>query len=82
MALAAREGPYEVQVYPRDHPPPHAHVFSPDGEWKVALGDPATGVRLIAAPVGALAKKTREAVALVASHREACVQKWRQFHGN
>ena len=82
MALVAREGAFQVRILTNDHPPPHAHVYAAEFEWRVALGGSRDEVRLLEAkPADTPGKRTREAVALVAAHRESCVLLWRKFHG-
>ena len=63
MPTIAVEGPYRLNVYFNDHPPPHCHVFWGDKEALVKLSDqghlegrhlPAKGRKAVAKHIGAL----------------------------
>ena len=32
-------GAIAVRIFARDHPPPHVHIWTPQGDMKVALSD-------------------------------------------
>lgn len=81
MPTVLRVDGFRVVIYapPREHPPPHVHVFGDGGEVEVGIpvagGDPpvrrAVGVR------DAVAWK---ACRLVAQHSEFLFSMWRQLH--
>lgn len=76
MPLVLCEGGFQVRIYLNDHPPAHVHVFSAGGEAQIAL-NPVRIERVWSMKPAQAAR----AKALVAAHRAALVEKWKELHG-
>jgi Domain of unknown function (DUF4160) len=63
-------------VYPNDHPPAHVHVVGPG--WVVVVNLLESEVR---EAIRCSEGEARRVLQLVAPHRKALIEKWRQFHG-
>lgn len=71
---------FEIHVRPRDHPPPHVHVFKAEGEAKIRLGTDTERPKIL----GAWEMSNKDlirALKLVGEHEEQLLQMWRQIHG-
>lgn len=68
-----------VEVFTRDHPPPHVHVRRPGCDVKVAL--PRGGAAEIVRVRGGTAQDAIRAVRMVEQHREALERAWERIHG-
>lgn len=72
---------FTVEIYTRDHRPPHVHVFYQDGEAIIALGDSEEEptVREV------YRMRTRDvirALEIVRENQAAFLDQWRKSHGN
>jgi hypothetical protein len=76
MPLVLREGGFQVRIYLNDHIPAHVHVFNADGEVQIALEPVRIEKVWSMKPADAARAK-----ALVISHREALMIRWREVHG-
>lgn len=77
------EGRFTVHVFapPREHVPPHVHVFVDGDEVEIGLGDEdrAPYVRRIRGKV--LDREVREALRIVMDNQERFLEEWRKLHG-
>jgi hypothetical protein len=80
MPTVLRVGRARVVIYPRDHAPPHVHVFA-DGEVKIDLGGSAGPAFVIWAD-RAKAPEVRRALAIVERHRQMLLECWKDIHGH
>jgi hypothetical protein len=84
MASIKHNG-YRLQVFPNDHRPPHAHVFSPSG-WEyrfTLLKEGGTGKLLSARGKGRNNPADSNAAAdAVAKHHAALLTLWNTYHEN
>jgi hypothetical protein len=79
MPTILRSGAFAVRVYPNDHAPPHVHVVSAGGAAKVALGKERSRLLTV---VGLARAEVGDALRLVAAHRDLCLRRWREIHGD
>jgi hypothetical protein len=80
MPTVLRIGGLRFVIWPNDHDPAHVHVFSAEGEAKIALGAPNGHPRLIE---NRRMKRSDLSKALkgVSEHRLLLMEKWSKFHG-
>jgi hypothetical protein len=80
MPTVLRIGDLRFVIWPNDHDPAHVHVFSADGEAKIAMGEPHGRPRLID---NRRMKRSDLSKALegVFENRLLLMEKWRKFHG-
>ncbi|MBD0319727.1 MAG: DUF4160 domain-containing protein [Gemmatimonadetes bacterium] len=72
---------FTVQVYTRDHRPPHVHIFHQDGEAVIALG--AHGEEPVVREVYRM--RTRDvlrSLEIVRENQTAFLDAWRMYHGD
>jgi hypothetical protein len=79
MPTIVREDGWAVEVFTRDHPPPHVHVRREGCEVKVSL--PPGEAPAIVRVRGGTAREAICAVRIVERHREALERAWRSIHG-
>jgi hypothetical protein len=76
MGLVAAEGPYEIRVYslPREHPPPHCHVF--------IKGDGCVRVNLLTMGFMDTSPRGHQSSILrfVQEHRGEALQEWKRLN--
>lgn len=79
MTVIAREEGWVLEVFTRDHPPPHVHARRMGCDVKIAIppGRPAEIVRVR----GGTARDAIRAVRMVEQHREALERAWERIHG-
>jgi len=84
MSAVAREGPWTVEIYPEDHPPPHVHVRQRGarGYIRVGLTDPSGKVWLYSVEGDFRKTEVADAMALVRKNQRACLEEWARFHGD
>jgi Domain of unknown function (DUF4160) len=77
--VIVREGEWSLEIYTRDHPPPHVHARCPGGEAKVSIPPPGQPVTVLRAH-NLAAHQALRAVRLV----EACIEElrtaWSEIH--
>ena len=80
MPEVLRMNGFVLSIYPRDHPPPHVHVWRSGSQVKVTipLGDSPPDVvgRNRFGP-----RDTAAAIALVAAHPDYLLHQWGEIHG-
>lgn len=79
MVTGLRDGSLRVVIFTDDHPPAHVHVFG-DGQAKINLLGAGDGIELVWARAMTRAE-VRDAMRLVAMHRESLLARWRAMHG-
>jgi hypothetical protein len=71
---------FELQIRPRDHPPPHVHVFRAEGEAKITLGSKDERPRIW--QVWEMSKKDLvRALGLTIEYQAELLKMWERFHG-
>lgn len=80
MVTALRSGSLRFVIWPNDHPPPHVHVFSPEAEAKIALGDGRTFPELLENRRMTRSEVMR-ALRLTFEHRDDLRACWDAIHG-
>lgn len=82
MPTVLRVDGFEVRIYPRDHDPPHVHVFRAGGQAKVEIGDPdpehPAPARLVQV-AGMSRADARQAEELVQLHQAELMEAWRVY---
>jgi hypothetical protein len=80
MPTVLRIGRLRFVIWPNDHAPPHVHVFSADGEAKIALGEPNDMPRLVE---NRRMKQQDLAAALEGTCENQAMlrQRWSEIHG-
>ena len=63
---------------PREHGPPHVHVFSGEGECEFWISSEEVGVKAI---YDMRASDVRDALAIVADNVHFLLAEWRRLHG-
>ncbi len=81
MPTVLRLGNLRFVIWPNDHSPPHVHVFSGDGESKIAIGEPGAYPRLIDNRRMRRADLAK-ALEAVFEHQSALTRKWEEIHGS
>lgn len=76
MPTILRASGLRFVIYPNDHPPAHVHVIGPGWEVVVNL----IGMELREVHSGTFAD-ARQALQLVAEHRDILLAAWRGIHG-
>lgn len=82
MPTVLRAGGFHVLIYlpPREHAPPHVHVWNADGEVVIALAIP--GARQTVRSVsGMRPSDVTAAFWLVEERAEYLLQRWKEYHG-
>jgi hypothetical protein len=79
MVIVREEG-WSLEVYTRDHPPPHVHAWYGDGEVKVSLPPPGEPVAVLRVRRASATQAVR-AVRLVENHRTLLRAAWSVIHG-
>jgi hypothetical protein len=77
--IIVREDGWCIEVYTRDHPPPHVHVRCGKGEVKVSippLDEPVALLRVHSLP----AHEAVRAVRMVETHRTVLRAAWSEIH--
>jgi hypothetical protein len=72
---------FSVEVYTRDHRPPHVHVFHQDGEAIISIGSPEqepTVREVYRMRTGDVSR----AIEMVREHQAAFLDEWRKYHGD
>jgi hypothetical protein len=76
MPTLLRIGKFAFRLYPNDHPPPHIHVVTSEGEARVQLHPE---VALLG--VGGLKKPDAvKAMNLTRQHQDLLLRAWRDWH--
>jgi hypothetical protein len=70
-----------VIVYSRDHPPPHVHVVTPQGQAKV-LVEGRSGHPALVWNLGLSRRDLALALEAIEDHREAILAEWNRIHGH
>ncbi len=82
MPTVLRVAGFRVVIFlpPREHPPPHVHVQSADGEAVIELATSGASpvIRTVA---GLRTPDVVRAFRVVERHHELLVAKWREYHG-
>ena len=77
-----RVGGFRILIFlpPREHEPPHVHVWNADGEVviELAVGEKPQTIRTVA---GMRTSDVAEAFWIVEEHTEYLLQCWRKYHG-
>jgi hypothetical protein len=76
MPTVLRAGGLRIVIYPADHQPAHVHVLGPG--WAVVINLMGLDVREV---IGCNEREASRAQRLVANHRDALMDAWRQIHG-
>lgn len=79
MPTILRSGAFAVRVHRNDRAPPHVHVVTADGVARIVLRE---GRPRLLTVVGMTRAEAGEALRLVAAHRDLCLRRWREFHGD
>jgi hypothetical protein len=82
MPTVVRKDGFSIHVFapPREHPPPHVHVYKAEGHAVIAIGT-ATG-ELISLHVYQMSPgDLAHALQLVRQHQVLLVEVWRKLHG-
>jgi len=79
MVTIHRAGGLRIVIFLNDHEPAHVHVFG-DGHAKINLTGPGDAPELVWAE-GMNRAEIRRAMRVVAQHRAAFLERWRQIHG-
>lgn len=66
-------------VYSRDHPPPHVHVVTPEGQAKI-LVEGSSGHPQLVWNLGVTRRELAMALGVVEQHREAILAEWKRIH--
>ena len=77
--VVVREDGWCIEVYTRDHPPPHVHVRRGSGEAKVSIPPPGEPVSVLRVRSLSTHEAVR-AVRMVEDHRDALRAAWSQIH--
>lgn len=82
MPTVLRVGEFRVLIYlpPREHAPPHVHVWNADGEVVITLAVEGLPQRVRTA-VGMRASDVTAAFWLVEEHTPYLLHRWREYHG-
>ncbi|MEX2154227.1 MAG: DUF4160 domain-containing protein [Gemmatimonadaceae bacterium] len=80
MPIVLRANGFKVTIRhpPREHGPPHVHVFSGDAECELWIGSEEIGVKAIH---GMRASDGRDALQIVADNVDLLLGEWRRLHG-
>lgn len=82
MPTVLRAGGFRIVIYlpPREHEPPHVHVWNADGEVviELAVGEKPQAIRSAA---GMRAADITAAFWLVEEHTDYLLKCWRRYHG-
>ena len=82
MPTVLRQDGFRVVIFhpPREHKPPHVHVWNADGE--VIIGLPARGRRQTIREVAGMgAADVTRAFWLVEAHANYLLERWNEYHG-
>ncbi|MBW3655164.1 MAG: DUF4160 domain-containing protein [Gemmatimonadetes bacterium] len=80
MPVVIREGSWRIWIFPRDHGPPHVHVFRRGSVVKIRLRTPGSPAQ----PAGHTRMSRREmaeAIRLVEKHNDVLTPAWSMIHG-
>lgn len=77
--VIVREDGWCIEIYTRDHPPPHVHARCADGRVKVLLPPPGEPVSVLAVD-GLSAPQATRAVRLVETYRATLRAAWSRIH--
>lgn len=82
MPTVLRVRGFRVVIYlpPREHEPPHVHVWKGDAEVVIALAT-AGVVQTIRAVAGMRSSDVVQAFWIVEEHAELLLNRWRELHG-
>lgn len=77
--VIVRENEWRIEIFTRDHPPPHVHVRCADGRVKVSIPPPGGTVSVLAVH-GLSTVQAMRAVRLVETHRALLRAAWSLIH--
>lgn len=77
--VIVREDGWCIEVYTRDHPPPHVHAWCADGEVKVSIPPPGEPVAVLNVRKLSTIQAVR-GVRMVETHRALLRAAWSEIH--
>lgn len=82
MPTVLRVGGFRVVIYlpPREHAPPHVHVYNADGEVVILLATSAHAKQTVREVSGMRTDDVVQAFWIVEEHTEHLLERWRAYH--